>query len=117
MLATGWSANHFAALMPVITESQHLSVATIDAIFGIYAGLALRADLIDLETSAPQHIRGALTGVFYAVTYVGFGLPLLLTTIGSTKQSAMILNAMAVLAAGAAISRAVRLRRDDPQQH
>jgi MFS family permease len=37
LLATGWAANHFAALMPVITDSQHLSVATIDAIFGIYA--------------------------------------------------------------------------------
>ncbi len=37
LLATGWAANHFAALMPVITDSQHLSVATIDAIFGVYA--------------------------------------------------------------------------------
>lgn len=37
LLAIGWAANHFVALMPVITESQHLSVATIDAIFGIYA--------------------------------------------------------------------------------
>ena len=37
LLATGWAANHFAALMPIITDSQHLSTATIDAIFGIYA--------------------------------------------------------------------------------
>lgn len=37
LLATGWVANHFAALMPVIIDSQHLSVATIDAVFGIYA--------------------------------------------------------------------------------
>jgi hypothetical protein len=81
-------------------------------ILGCASGLSLRAGLIDLETSVPQHVRGALTGVFYAVTYIGFGLPLLLTTIGSAEQSAMILNAMAVLAAGAAISRAVRLRRD-----
>ena len=35
LLATGWTANHFVALMPVITDSQHLSIATIDAIFGI----------------------------------------------------------------------------------
>jgi hypothetical protein len=84
-------------------------------ILGCTSGLALRAGLIDLETWAPQHVRGALTGAFYALTYVGFGLPLLSTTIGSTKQSAMILTAMAVLAAGAAISRAVRLRRDSPQ--
>jgi MFS family permease len=86
-------------------------------VLGCASGLSLRAGLIDLETSAPQHVRGALTGVFYAVTYIGFGLPLLLTTIGSAEQSAMILNAMAVLAAGAAISRAVRLRRDCLRQH
>jgi hypothetical protein len=47
--------------------------------------------------------------VFYAVTYIGFGLPLLLTTIGSAN-SAVILTAMAVLATGTAISRAMRLR-------
>jgi hypothetical protein len=68
--------------------------------------------LIDLETSAPQHTRGALTGVFYAVTYVGFGLPLLLTMVGSAKLSATVLAVMASLASAAAISRAARLRRD-----
>lgn len=81
-------------------------------VLGCASGLSLRAGLIDLETSAPQHVRGTLTGVFYAVTYVGFGLPLLLTVIGSAERSALILAAMAALAAAAAISRAVRLRRD-----
>jgi MFS family permease len=85
-------------------------------ILGCASGLSLRAGLIDLETSAPQRVRGALTGVFYAVTYIGFGLPLLLTTIGSAEQSAMILAAMAVLATCAAISRVVRLRRDSLRQ-
>lgn len=37
LLATGWTANHFAALMPVLTDSRHLSTATVDAMFGIYA--------------------------------------------------------------------------------
>jgi hypothetical protein len=68
--------------------------------------------LIDLETSAPQQVRGALTGVFYAVAYVGFGLPLLLTTIGSARLSATILAVMAILALTAAVDRAARLRRD-----
>lgn len=81
-------------------------------ILGCASGLSLRAGLIDLETSAPQRVRGALTGVFYAVTYVGFGLPLLLTTVGSAELSAGILDTMAVLALAAAIGRAVRLRRD-----
>jgi MFS family permease len=81
-------------------------------ILGCASGLSLRAGLIDLETSAPQQVRGALTGVFYAVTYVGFGLPLLLTTVGSAKLSASILDLMAVLALAAAVGRAVRLRRN-----
>ena len=37
LLATGWVANHFVALMPVISDRQHLSTATLDAVFGIYA--------------------------------------------------------------------------------
>lgn len=85
-------------------------------VLGCASGLSLRAGLIDLETSAPQHVRGALTGVFYAVTYIGFGLPLLLTKVGSAKQSAVILAVMAVLASAAALGRAVRLRRDGLRQ-
>jgi hypothetical protein len=46
------------------------------------------------------------------VTYIGFGLPLLLTTIGSPRASAKILSVMDVLASLAAISRALRLRRN-----
>ncbi|HVQ97421.1 MAG TPA: MFS transporter, partial [Mycobacterium sp.] len=37
LLATGWSANHFAALIPAISTHQRLSAATLDAIFGVYA--------------------------------------------------------------------------------
>lgn len=81
-------------------------------ILGCASGLCLRAGLIDLETTAPQRIRGGLTGIFYVVTYIGFGLPLLLTTIGSPRASAIILTVMAVLASLTAISRALRLRRN-----
>lgn len=81
-------------------------------ILGCASGLCLRAGLIDLETTAPQRIRGGLTGIFYVVTYVGFGLPLLLATIGSPRASAIILTVMAVLASLAAVSRALRLSRN-----
>jgi len=81
-------------------------------ILGCASGLSLRAGLIDLETSAPQQVRGAVTGVFYVVTYVGFGLPLLLTAVASAKLSATILAVMAVLALTAAVSRSVRLQRE-----
>jgi MFS family permease len=85
-------------------------------VLGCASGLCLREGLIDLEAVAPQRLRGALVGAFYVVTYIGFGLPLILTTVGS-KVSAMILATMAVLASGAAVSRAVRLRRDSHRQN
>lgn len=85
-------------------------------VLGCASGLCLREGLIDLEAAAPQRLRGALVGVFYVVTYIGFGLPLILTTVGS-GVSAMILATMAVLATGAAVSRAVRLRRDSHRQN
>jgi MFS family permease len=80
-------------------------------ILGCASGLCLRAGLIDLEMFAPQRLRGALVGAFYVVTYVGFGLPLILTTVERTA-STTFLAVMAVLALAAAVSRAVRLNRE-----
>jgi MFS family permease len=85
-------------------------------VLGCASGLLLREGLIDLEAAAPRHLRGALTGVFYVVTYIGFGLPLLLTTVGSAV-SAMILAVLAVLASATAVSRAARLRRAGHRQN
>jgi MFS family permease len=107
LAALGYAAT--AAAPPNMTLALGL---TLLPILGCASGLSLRAGLIDLETSAPQHVRGALTGVFYGVTYIGFGLPLLLTTVGSTRLSATVLIAMAALALAAAVGRAIRLSRD-----
>jgi MFS family permease len=84
-------------------------------VLGCASGLLLREGLIDLEAAAPRRLRGALTGVFYVVTYVGFGLPLILATV-SPAVSATILFLMALGASAAAVSRAVRLRRDGHRQ-
>jgi hypothetical protein len=111
LAALGYAAT--AAAPPTMAPGLGLSLLVV---LGCAAGLCLREGLIDLEAAAPQRRRGALTGAFYAVTYIGFGLPLLLTTIGSAAASAMILTVMAVLAAAAAVSRAVRLRRDSHRQ-
>jgi hypothetical protein len=86
-------------------------------VLGCASGLLLREGLIDLEAAAPQRVRGALTGAFYTVAYVGFGLPLLLSMVGSAEDSAMILGVMVVLASATAVSRAVRLRRVSHRQH
>jgi MFS family permease len=84
-------------------------------VLGCASGLLLREGLIDLEAAAPRRLRGAITGVFYVVTYVGFGLPLILATV-SPAVSATILFLMALGASAAAVSRAVRLRRDGHRQ-
>lgn len=85
-------------------------------ILGCASGLCLREGLIDLEAAAPRHLRGALTGVFYVVTYIGFALPLLLATV-EPGVSVAILSAMAALALATAVGRAVRLRRDSHRQN
>ena len=104
------------ALIAVAPATMTLSLALpLLLILGCASGLSLREGLIDLEAAAPQHVRGALTGAFYSVTYIGFGLPLLLTTVGF-GGSHLILAAMAVLAAGAATLRTMRLRRDGHRQ-
>jgi MFS family permease len=101
-----------AAAPPTITPVLGLSLAVL---LGSAAGLCLREGLIDLEAAAPQRLRGTLTGAFYAVTYLGFGLPLVLSAVDSSESTA-ILAVLAVLATATAASRAVRLRRDDHRQ-
>lgn len=84
-------------------------------VLGCASGLCLREGLIDLEAAAPKRLRGALVGAFYVVTYVGFGLPLILTMVGSAVSTA-ILAVMALLASLTAVSRALRLRADAHRQ-
>ncbi|WP_425436412.1 MFS transporter [Mycobacterium numidiamassiliense] len=86
-------------------------------VLGCASGLVLREGLIDLEAAAPQHLRGALTGAFYTVSYIGFGLPMLLSSLGSAHASMIILGVMAALAAATAVGRAARLRRDSHRQN
>ena len=106
LAAIGYTGS--AAAPPTMSPAVGLPLLVI---LGCASGLCLREGLLDLQTAAPQRVRGGLVGLFYVVTYVGFGLPLLLTLLGSTKVSTAILLVMAVLASATAISRAVRLRR------
>ena len=112
LAAVGYAAT--AAAPPTMPLALGLPLLIV---LGCAAGLCLREGLIDLEVAAPQRVRGALTGAFYVLTYLGFGLPLLLTVVGSPKASATILAAMAALASLTAVSRAVRLRRDSHRQN
>lgn len=98
---------------PALTPALGLPLLLV---LGCASGLCLREGLIDLEAAAPPHLRGALTGVFYVVTYLGFALPLVLATVGP-PASVVILSVMAALASVAAVARAVRLQRDSHRQN
>jgi MFS family permease len=104
------------ALIALAPPTMTLTLAVpLLLVLGCASGLSLREGLIDLEAAAPQHVRGVLTGAFYALTYIGFGLPLLLTTVGFSGGH-IILAGMATVAASAAIFRTIRLRRDSHRQ-
>lgn len=98
---------------PTLTPALGLPLLLI---LGCASGLCLREGLIDLEAAAPQHLRGALTGAFYVITYIGFAVPLLLATVDSAVSMA-ILCAMAALALATAVGRAARLRRDSHRRN
>ena len=77
---------------------------------GTAYGLCLREGLLDLESLAPPASRGALTGIFYVGTYLGFGLPVLLVVIEPTMGPSLPLVILAAVAAVVAVVRFRRLR-------
>ena len=107
LAAAGYAAT--AAAPPVVSLWLALPLLVV---LGCAYGLCLREGLVDLEAAAPQAIRGALTGAFYAFAYLGFGLPLLLTIAGPARGSALTLAGMSILATLVAVNRAIRLRQD-----
>ncbi|NED59492.1 MFS transporter, partial [Streptomyces sp. SID10244] len=60
---------------------------------------------------APRRSRGAVTGIFYVACYLGFGLPVLLTTIEPSVGIVAPMIVLAIVAAGASAARAIRLQR------
>jgi dipeptide/tripeptide permease len=52
-----------------------------------------------VETLSAPGERGALTGIYYALTYVGFAAPYLLAAVASWTEWTVALGAAAILAA------------------
>ncbi|WP_244896047.1 MFS transporter, partial [Mycobacterium asiaticum] len=66
LLAMGWAASHFTALMPALGAGKHLSAATLDLIFGVYAigllpGLLVGGRASDTFGRASVALVGSLT--------------------------------------------------------
>jgi MFS family permease len=81
---------------------------------GTAYGLCLREGLLDVETLAPAGQRGLLTGVFYVVTYLGFGLPVLLEALEPVAGAVVPLLVVAGVGVLAAVTRSVQLRSGHP---
>jgi MFS family permease len=84
--------------------------AIVAAVLGMGYGLCLRQGLVDVETLSPPQLRGTLTGVFYAVTYLGFGLPVLLVAIEPAVGHTVPLLVLSILAGAVAVMRAAQTR-------
>jgi hypothetical protein len=82
-------------------------------VLGLAYGLCLRQGLVDVEMLSPPSLRGTLTGVFWAVTYLGFGLPVLLVAITPAVGITAPLVVLSALAAAVALLREIQTRRRD----
>jgi MFS family permease len=65
-------------------------------------GLCLVAGLVEVQRLARPESLAALTAVYYALTYIGFGLPYLLTLAASVARYPVLLLITAALALGTA---------------
>ena len=68
-------------------------------LLGAGYGTCLVAGLLATQRIAPAEELAGLTAVYYALTYVGFGVPLLLTALTTVADDDVLMLAMAALAA------------------
>jgi hypothetical protein len=94
--------------------SPALAVAA-SAVLGASYGLCLVAGLLEVQRMAEPAQLAGLTAVYYTLTYVGFGLPVLLAALTGVAGYPVLLVGLAVLAAAslAVVSGAGRVR--EPQ--
>jgi MFS family permease len=111
-----FSALGFALIAAAGERISLPTFAIVCVVMGIAYGLCLREGLLDVETLTPPSHRGLVTGVFYVVTYVGFGLPLLLVSIRpyvGVVAPAVVLSALALVAG---LVRTLQLRMGHPRR-
>jgi len=84
-------------------------------VLGASYGLCLVAGLIEVQRMAEPGGLGGLTAVFYALTYVGFALPVLLAALTGVAGYPVLLVGVALLAATslAVVSRGARASSGD----
>lgn len=98
------------------TSSVLLGVVSA-ALAGVGIGIALSSGLLEVQRIAgPQHLAG-LTGLFYAIAYLGFLLPTLMAAITPPFTTSQLLAVLVVLAVGCTVVVTVRSRKHLPEPH
>ncbi len=108
------SASGFAVAALAGAEIGIALLVAVCVLMGAAYGLGLREGLLDVETLAPGERRGLITGLFYVVTYIGFGLPLLLVVLRDSLGASLPLAVCAGIALAVAGTRTLQLRSGHP---
>lgn len=77
---------------------------------GLAYGLCLREGLLDVETFSPPEKRGAVIGVYYVATYIGFGYPPLIEWLSGFVGPSWPYWVLAALALCSALIRTAQIR-------
>lgn len=83
-------------------------------ILGIGMGLGLASGLMEVQRMAPLNDLAGLTGVFYAVAYLGFLMPTILTALTPPFPPLALLTTLAVLAVATTLAVLRSYRRHLP---
>lgn len=87
------------------------------AVSGVGMGIALSSGLLEVQRIAgPEHLAG-LTGLFYAVAYLGFLLPTAMAAITPPFSTMQLLGALVVLALICLATVAANSRKHLPEPH
>ena len=97
--------------MVAVTTAGAVLLVIVSFLLGCGYGLCLTAGLRLIETISLPAERGALTGIYYALTYVGFAAPFLLAAVASRIDYPATLAGTAALAALTAVWLLVRAGR------
>jgi MFS family permease len=98
-LGLGLGVAGLALATVAVTTAGAVLLVIVTLLLGCAYGLCLTAGLRMVETLSAPGERGALTGIYYALTYVGFAAPYLLAAVASWTEWTVALGAAAILAA------------------
>jgi MFS family permease len=91
-----------AAIIVATHASTLLLIAS--AILGVGYGVCMTSGLRNVEVLAAPETRGAITGLYYVLTYIGFAVPYILALVTRSVAPATVLGGLAALAVVAAIA-------------